>query len=203
MRLAIGLAFALAACTTTPAPVEDFPIEVRLLVQDPESRPMPRTPVRVVLAHGDKWQRADAGHAGITDDEGWITWRTRGTPERHSRKRPTNFMSHTLSEPQPTTYFAVGVEQPWFGKPRLVVNGAHRFPDGTTAQLDPSRVFNAAADGAFTLESVFAKGLWKYPDIETPMRASSQRWTAFRIEPEGGGWKITIAVRRLAEPMRR
>lgn len=199
-RLAVA---GLALGAAMPLPAADVPILVKVLVQDPESRPMPGTPVRVVLAQGEGWQRAEAGHAGITDGGGWIAWRTRGAPVQRSRKMPTNFTTQALAAPQPTTHFAVGVEQPWFGKPRLVVSGADRFPDGTTAQLEPLRVLNAGPDGAFTLESAFAAGEWKYPDLETPMNTAPQRWTAYRIEPDGEGWTITIAVRRLAEPVRR
>lgn len=202
-RRALLLALFVAACAAPPKPADDVPVEVRLLLQDTEIRPLPRTPVRVVLAQGEGWQRAGAGYSGLTDDEGWITWRTRGVPQARSQKMPTNFTSQLVAAPQPTQYFAVGVEQPWFGKPRLVVNGADRFPDGTTAQLERARVFSPDATGAFTLEATFANGAWRYPDIETPMMSASQRVTAFRIEPLGEGWRITIAVRRLAEAVRR
>jgi hypothetical protein len=189
------------ALASPAVPQPSVPIEVRFTLLDADGKPVAGVPVRLVLATGSGWQRADAGSQVTTNESGEIRWSTRGLPEARRRKMPTNFFTQSTSAPQETMHLAIGAQLSYLGRPWLVVSEGDHFANGTTAQLDGVRVYGLSADGMFSAQASVRNGVWQLPGVPSPLTTPGHQVARFAMTHAGGGWVVELTIKRLPEPV--
>lgn len=195
------------ACARGAAAGHEVPVEIRFGLVDASGAPIAGAPVRLAIASGAGWQRADAGALATTDAAGEARVNFSVVPETRSRKLPTNFTTQLLSPAQPTVHFAVAAQLPFLGRPWLYVHEADQFGRDTTAQLDAPRMYAADARGDFTEPASTRNGAWRLPGMELAVSstggAPGYRVARFSIAPDGAGWSVRLVLAREPEPVRR
>lgn len=120
------------------------------MLSEPDRTPAAGVPVRVVIGAALTWQAADAGERLVSGDDGSCHWRTSVLLDDQRHKLPTNFFTNLMASRERTRHLQVAIELEYAGRPWLTAIDIDRFENGTSAQLEPMRVFGRAANGRFT-----------------------------------------------------
>lgn len=199
----VAIAAGISAGAAPSAAAEPVPIDIEFHYVDGLDQPLAQRPVRLVLAIGDAWQQARAGHSTVTDAAGVVQWTTHAVFPMRRRKLPTNFLSQTFSLPQKVTHLAIALELDYLGHPWLIAASVDRFPDGTSAQLDPLRVWGRDTSGAFTVPAIRRGEAWQLPGIPGVVSTPGHEVVSFRLDPANMGWAARLVVRRHDDPVAR
>ncbi len=135
-------------------------LDVQVTVLHADKSPAAGVPLRFVLGTAGDWQAAAAGTPLVTAADGTAQLALPVVLEARRRKLPSNFFGNLMASPETTRQVQIGVELQWAGRPWLGTINVDRFADGTSARLDPMRVFGRATDGRFTDDVPLHDGTW-------------------------------------------
>ncbi len=125
-------------------------LDVQVTVLEPDKTPAVGIPLRVVLGAALTWQAADEGVRLVTGENGICHVQMSVALDDRRHKMPTNFFSNLVASRERTRHLQFAVEYEYAGRPWLTAIDIDHFESGTSAQIDPMRVFGRAANGRFT-----------------------------------------------------
>ena len=125
-------------------------LDVQVTVLEPDKTPAVGIPLRVVLGAALTWQAAEEGVRLVTGENGTCHVQMSVAVDDRRHKMPTNFFSNLVASRERTRHLQFAVEYEYAGRPWLTAIDIDHFESGTSAQLDPMRVFGRAANGRFT-----------------------------------------------------
>lgn len=182
---------------------------VQVTVRQPDRSLAVGIPLRVIVGTPPGWQLADAGTRCVTGDDGSCNLESPLVLEDRRRKLPSNFLSTLLASRERTRHLQVGLELEYAGRPWLTVIDADRFGNGTTAQLDPMRVYGRATDGRFTDDVPRNDGAWRkrLPSGQV-MSLPGFDVTSVQLDPDpdvpnDALWRLLVGLTRWADPVLR
>lgn len=189
------------AVSAQPLPVT---VDLQFALTMPGDAPAAAAPVRMVLAPQPQKSAPGAGVNFQTDANGRYTARVAATITEMRRKKPTAFWPQLVARPERTRHFSVGAELPYAGQQWLYVIELDYFEGGTTARIDAMRVYARDDTGAYTREATLRDGAYTMPGLGT-LTTPGYTVAKAMLEPGAGGnqWKLTLALARAPEPVRR
>ena len=125
-------------------------LDVQVTVLEPDKTPAIGIPLRVVLGAALTWQAANEGVQLVTAENGMCHLQKAVVLDDRRHKMPTNFFSSLVASRERTRHLQIALELEYAGRPWLTAIDIDHFENGTSAQLDPMRVFGRAANGRFT-----------------------------------------------------
>jgi hypothetical protein len=190
---------------------EDRALELRLLLEDHERRPIAGEALRVVLGTGGDWRAPGAGVTLRTDGQGRAAWSGSVPRETRIKRWISNYVDTLLSLPQRVDWLQVGVELPFLGAPCLYTTELDWFADRATAVHSTAGAWWADERGRFTraAEWVEASRGWRLPLAATQGLLSTSLGHAFAhaslmpADEAPPRWRVELTVRRDAAPVRR
>lgn len=178
-------------------------VEVRFRLQLEDGTPVAGAPVRLVMGEGPGWQAAEAGARLQTDARGEARLPVSVPLGQRRRKLPTNFFTQLASARQDTLHITVAAELPYMGRPWLYAATVDRFPNGTSVQLEGTRVFGPDPQGRFTQPGRLVEGDWVLPGVDGRLTVPGHVVRHLVLEPVPTGWRLEVVLYRQPEPVRR
>ena len=184
-------------------------LDVHVSVFEHDRTPAAGVPVRVVIGAALSWQSADAGVRLVSGDDGSCHWQTSVLLDDHRHKLPTNFFTNLMASRERTRHVQVAIELEYAGRPWLTAIDIDRFENGTSAQLEPMRVYGRAANGRFTDDIPLREGARnaRLPKgVVTPVPGFDLSSVAMDPDlnvPGQTHWLLRLALTRWQEPATR
>lgn len=184
-------------------------LDVLVTVLEPDKSPAVGVPLRVVLGAALTWQAADEGERLVTGDDGSARFQTRVTLDDRRHKMPTNFFTSLVASRERTRHVQVAVELEYASRAWLTAIDLDHFENGTSAQLDPMRVFGRAANGRFTDDIPLRDG---HRQARLPkgvvMPVPGFDVSSATLEPDatmsgGTHWRLALTLTRWPAPVQR
>lgn len=135
-------------------------LDVQITVLRPDKSPASDIPIRMVLGTAGDWQSANAGADLVTGGDGAVHVTAPVVLESKRRQVPTNFFARMMASRETTRQVQVGVALEYAGRQWLSVISVDRRANGTSARIDPMRVFGRASDGRLTDDVPLHNGTW-------------------------------------------
>lgn len=181
-------------------------LDVHVTVLSPDRTPAAGIPLRVVLGTALTWQAPDAGTALVTGDDGMVHVTGPLVLDDRRHKMPTNFFTSLVASRERTRHVQVAVELEYAGRPWLTAIDLDHFENGTSAQLEPMRVYGRAANGRFTDDIPLRDGARnaRLPKgLVLPVPGFDVN--AATLEPDasvpgGTRWRLKLTLTRWPEP---
>jgi hypothetical protein len=145
------------AYTPTPRQVT---LNLQLTIREHDRSPAVGVPARIVTGSALTWQAPEMGERVMTDSNGVCALELIVSLDDRRRKLPSNFFASLMSSPVRTQHLQVAVELEHAGRPWLTAIDIDHFENGTSAQLEPIRIFGRAANGRFTDDVPLLNGSW-------------------------------------------
>lgn len=192
---------------TLSATIRPVTLDVHVTVQDPDRSAAIGLPVRIVIGAGTDWQNADAGVKCITDGEGACYARESIVLDDRRRKMPTNFFSSLMASRERTRHVQIAIEMEYADRPWLAAIDVDRFESGTSAQLDPWRVYGRASNGRFTDDIPLIDGAYRARlprGVVLPVPGFDVQRIALDPDtgtPDGTRWTLRLSLNRWAAPV--
>ncbi len=185
-------------------------LDVLLTLREPDRSPASGVPMRIVLGAAANWQAPDAGIHRTTADDGTCHQVASFALDDRRRKLPTNFLSGLLASSERTRHVQIAVEMEYAGRHWLTAIDIDRFENGSSARLEPMRVFGRAANGRFTDDVPLINGAWNarlptgkvvaVPGFDVTS-ASIDPDTS--VTPVGAQWTVRLTLTRWPAPVPR
>ncbi len=185
-------------------------LDVLLTVRDADRSPAAGVPLRMVLGASASWQAPDAGVVRVTADDGTCHLLESFALDDRRRKMPSNWLSNLMASSERTRHLQLAVAMEYAGRPWLTAIDVDRFENGTSARLEPMRVFGRAANGRFTDDVPLIDGAW-HARLPTGKVVSVPGFdvTSASIDPDtsvtpvGAQWTVRITLTRWPAPVLR
>ncbi len=185
-------------------------LDVLVTLREPDRSPAAGVPMRIVLGASQTWQAPDAGTMRVTADDGTCHVVESFALDDRRRKMPTNFLSSLLASSERTRHVQLAVEMEYASRPWLTAIDIDRFENGSSARLEPMRVYGRAANGRFTDDVPLINGAWN-ARLPTGKVVSVPGFdvTSASIDPDasvtpvGSQWTVRITLTRWPAPVPR
>jgi hypothetical protein len=182
-------------------------LDVLVTLREPDRSAASGVPMRIVLGAAANWQAPDAGIHRATADDGTCHLVASFALDDRRRKLPTNFLSSLLASSERTRHVQIAVEMEYAGRPWLTAIDIDRFENGSSARLEPMRVFGRAANGRFTDDVPLINGAWnaRLPTGKVVAVPGFDVTTASidpdtSVTPVGSQWTVRLTLTRWPAP---
>lgn len=187
--------------------VESASVHVQFALTDPEGRPVPDAPVRLVFGRGPDRQPASAGERLATDANGAISLTTTTVIDKVQRTVPTNFVSSLFSRPKLADHLAVAAELSYMTYRWLYAVDLYRIVEDGTLLADGLTVFTPDAEGNFSNRVTLDDGGWRMKELGgRRLMTPGNELASFALDRKQGTkdqWTLALTFKRSPDPVQR
>jgi hypothetical protein len=139
---------------------ETVPLDVDVQLTDPDEKPLPDIPLRVVFSCDKDWQMPNSGHRFVTDANGAAAFETKVSLDKLTRKRSTSFMGRMVSIPQQVDHLKIAAEMEYKSQQLLYAVDVVSFPGGDST-IDDFSIYATDKNDRFTRAVDQDRNGWK------------------------------------------
>lgn len=188
-----------------PVGLRQVPLSVTFKLTDPDYKPLPGEPVRLLFCSDKDWQEPNAGYHFVTDanGEGHVTAPV--VLDRRWRKIDSSFLGSLLGLPMLTDHLAVGAEMEYMNFHWVYIINTVRFPEGTCMR-EYFSVYTKDEQGRFSRQAVERNDGWQIKELGGMMitRPGYDVWDySLAHDEEGKNWTLKLAFKKFPPAVQR